>query len=69
VSVDEPLVKVVVTAPHKHGGQWRTIGAIYDTTEANARDLIALGFATRAKPRSDQEQKQRYLRRDMRARK
>ena len=64
---DSGNVKVSVTAPHKYAGQWRFIGEEYECTELEARDLIAIGFATRAKvPAAPEATRPRtYKRRDM----
>jgi hypothetical protein len=67
VTDDDKVVRVSVTAPHKHAGRWRTIGAEYDTDIANARDLLAVGYAIIV--REQPGDKQRYERRDMRPRK
>jgi hypothetical protein len=65
VSDEQHLIRIVVTAPHKHGGRWRRIGDDYWTTEANANDLAAIGHAVR-KPEA---QPSRYERRDLRPKK
>lgn len=70
MSAEQDLVRVVVTASHKHAGQWRYIGQEYQTTELEARDLVAVGVAVRARlPAQSSEppaKPRTYKRRDMR---
>lgn len=64
----ETKVRVLTARWHKHNGQQMKVGDEYETDEANALDLVQMGYVTRvAAPAAGRDAKGRYLRRDMEA--
>jgi hypothetical protein len=63
----EPMIKLRALGTPLHHGQRLMIGQIFQTSEAEADDLCAMGLAVRIIEPDEEDKKKSYKRRDLRA--